>query len=206
MICTRPDIAYAVSFLARFSEARKNIHWNAVKCVFRYLRETTNLGLVFSKHNDNASITCYVDADYAGDYDTRKSTSGYVGMFNNTPIIWESSKQSIVAMSTTEAEFVAASLGCREVLWTRQLLEDIGREQLDPTPILIDNQGAKKIITNMQLHSKVKHIDIKYMIIRHEYASGKINVQYIQSKEQIADILTKALERDSFCYLRAQMA
>lgn len=98
-----------------------------------------------------------------------------------------------MAQSTTEAEFISASLGCREVLWLQQLLSCLDRNPQQATQIFIDNQGAIKIIQNHQINAKTKHIDIKYMFIRHAITDGKVITNYINTSEQIADILTKAV-------------
>lgn len=195
---TRPDISYIVNYLARFCEQPKEIHWNAVKRVFKYLLQTQQYGLTYGPSKGKSNLICYVDADFAGDVESRKSTSGYMVLYGSTPIIWKSTKQSIVATSTTEAEFVAASTASREVLWARQLLFELGRQQQMPTKVYIDNQAAIKLVLNQQIHAKTKHIDVTYMFVRDIYNNREIDVEYIKTEDQIADFLTKPLAKSQF--------
>lgn len=163
MIGSRPDIAYAVGFLSKFCEARRVVHWNTVKRVFRYLRDTAQHGLLYGRnHSNSVNLECYVDADFAGEVDSQKSTTGYVIIYCGTADIWKSSKQSLVATSTTEAEFIAASMACREVLWARQLMRELGqlKEVQEPTTVYVDNRSVIKRIMNSQIHARTKHIDI----------------------------------------------
>lgn len=147
---------------------------------------------------------CYCDSDYGSDIDTRKSTSGCLLLYGSAPIIWKTQKQKLIATSTTEAEFISATLAVKELLWVRQLLVELG-ETVRATTIYIDNQGAIKIIQNSQLHAKSKHIDIKYMFIRDIVSKEIVISVYVQSENQLADILTKALPRDKFTKLIARI-
>lgn len=205
MIGCRPDIAHSVNFLARFSEAPKMVHWNAIKRVIQYLNTTSCLGIKYEKNNNKTGLECHVDSDLAGDIDTRRSTSGYVISYNGCTIIWRSKRQPIVTTSTVEAEFVAASLACKDVLWTRQLLEEINLKETDATKLFTDNQGAIHLIQNNQIHANSKHIDRTYMFIRELYENKQIKPVYICGQEQRADIFTKAITRDRFRELRSKL-
>lgn len=210
MLGSRPDISFAVSKLARFCESPCLVHWEAVKRVIRYLYTTRNLGIVFktnaAQSKSQEGLVCFVDADHAMTIDDRKSTSGCLIKFCDAPIIWKTNKQSVVSQSTTESEFIAASLGIRETLWIRQLLKELLVDEVEkPTSIYIDNQGALKIIRNNQIHSKTKHIDIKFMLARDETDKRHIELKYIESENQQADILTKALEPGKFGKMRAML-
>lgn len=207
MIGTRPDLSYAVSLLSRFCEAPRVAHWNAVKRVFQYLNGTRSHGICYGARSSSSQtqvgeLSCFVDSDYASDVDTRRSVTGYVLNYFYGPIVWKSTKQATVATSTTEAEFVAASQATKDVIWARQLLTEIGQPQRAPTPIFIDNQGAIKLIVNNQIHSKSKHIDVKFMFIREANENKDIVPKYIQTDSQLADIFTKALPREKFIKLR----
>lgn len=201
---SRPDIQYIVSFLARFQEAPKTAHWKAVKQVFRYLNATSDFGICFN-HDADLKLECYVDSDFAGDYDTRHSTSGYVVLANHAPVMWGSKKQSTIAGSTVEAEFIAASVATRELSWARQLLRELGVELSEPTKLFIDNQGAISLIHNRQVHEKTKHIAIRYLIVQEAQETKQIAAEYIASADQTADILTKSIPRDQFIKLRDKL-
>jgi len=192
---SRPDISFAVSFLSRFCSEPTLAHWRAVKRVMQYLKDKPNLGLHYSKSGKENQIVAFADADHAMDIDTRHSTTGYVVLLNGGPIVWRTKKQSIIAASTTEAEFVAASVACREILWARQLMSEIGREQCEPTNLYVDNQSAICLISNQQLHEKTKHIQIKYLLVQEAQEKGWIKVQYVRSDEQKADMFTKGLSK-----------
>ena len=140
---SRPDIAYEVSTVAQYASNYREIHCTAAKRILRYLRGTSDLGLCFSSDSKpNQSLIAYADADYAGDLNDRKSRSGSVLIVNNGPVAWLSRKQLCTAGSTTESEYVAASLTSKEVVWTRRLLADFGYQQKHPTPLFSNNQSA----------------------------------------------------------------
>ena len=131
---TRPDIAYAVGSVARFCAKPSKQHWTAIKRIFRYLKGTSNFGLLY---NGNASPSCvgYSDADWAGDVGDRKSTSGYMFLFGGTAISWKSSKQTSVALSTTEAEYVALAAAAQEAIWMQQLFSELLNTNIQETTI-----------------------------------------------------------------------
>lgn len=199
---TRIDITYATNLLARYMEAPRRAHWNAAKRVLCYLKGTASLGLKFSGSNDDEELVSYSDSDHAADIDSRKSVSGYFVKFYGAPITWKSSKQDIVAVSTTEAEFISASLASREIMWTRQFLSELGRPVQVATELQMDSQGAIRPIENPQTHTKNKHVDIKYMMVLNLHETNQVRVSYVNSKAQVADTLTKALARDQFLALR----
>lgn len=205
MIGSRPDIAYAVGVIGRYAEQPRLAHWNACMRVLRYINSTKSYGI---RYQDSLSrvgeIKCFSDSDYAADVDTRKSITGFTVFYHGGPISWKSTKQTTVATSTCEAEFVAASVACKDTLWAQQLLTEL---QVNPEcfNMYIDNQGAIKVITNQQLHSKTKHIDIHLMFIRELSESKKFIANYIPTSKQLADIFTKPLARDRFSSLRSQL-
>lgn len=198
---TRPDIAFAVSCLARFSHSPKICHWEGVKRILRYLNGTKHHGILLGDV-DAAPLVIYTDADFAACVDTRQSVSGVLVLAHGSPVAWRSVKQSVVAESTTEAELIACNLGSRETLWMRQLAGELGETIDGPTPIMVDNQSSIKLIANDQVHSKIKHLDIKVMAVRDRVRQGQVKLEYVETKNQRADILTKALNRDAYRTMR----
>ncbi|XP_038984402.1 secreted RxLR effector protein 161-like [Phoenix dactylifera] len=126
MVCTRPDLAHAVSAVSKFMANPGRQHWDAVKWIFRYLRSTTDHGIMFVRQQDDPSVVGYVDADYAGDLDDRRSTTGYVFTLAGGPISWRSMVQSLVALSTTESEYMAVAEAAKEALWLTGLVQGAG--------------------------------------------------------------------------------
>ncbi len=166
-ITVRPDIAFIAGQLAIFCENPGPTHWKAAKRVLKYLAGTRNHGLCFDgRHIDNNLLIGYSDADYAGDCDTRRSTSGFVFVLNGAAVTWASRRQPIVALSTMESEYIAASDPSREVIWLRRLLHELGIEQTNPTPLLCDNESAISLTRNPESHKRSKHIDVRYHFIR----------------------------------------
>lgn len=200
---TRPDIAYAVSKLAKFSSDPTISHWQCVKHLLRYLQGTKKLGLLYKNGMNN--IIAYADADFGGDLDDRKSTSGYVIMRNGGPLSWKSKKQTITAQSTAEAELIALNFAARDVAWITQLYVDMGKEIKYPTIIHEDNQSAIAICRSPINNNTNKHIAIKQGFIKDEVEQGRIEIEYIPSKEQLADIFTKPLSKSQFQILREQI-
>ena len=126
MVCTRLDLAQGVSVVSKFLANPRKQHWDAVKWIFRYLRGTTNYGIMFERQQDELSVRGYVDADYAGDLNDRRSTTGYVFTLAGGPICWRSMIQSLVALSTTESEYMAVAEAAKEALWLTGLVKELG--------------------------------------------------------------------------------
>ena len=191
--CTRPGIAFAVSRLSWFMSSYDESHWKAAKEVLRYLKGTANVGISYSPENQIV-ITGYTDSDYAGDKVERKSTSGYLLTLNESPITWCSQKQGCVALSSTEAEYVALASGAKEAVWIRHSM----REQEDPTVIHVDNQSCIRLALNPEFHRRSKHIDTKYHVTRDLIERKSIEVDFVPSEEKFADSLTKPLVKAKF--------
>ena len=189
---TRPDIAYAVSSIARFCARPTKEHWTAVKRILRYLKGTSNLGLLY-REDGPAEITGYSDADWAGDIGDRKSTSGHIFLQGVAAISWKSSKQTCVALSTAEAEYVALSAAVQEAVWLQQLTSDLLSRSIQETSILEDNQSAICLAKNQQVHGRTKHIDIKYHFVRDLVEAGRIKLTYCASEDMVADFLSTSL-------------
>ena len=190
--CTRPDISAAVSVLSQFMSNPSETHWTGVKRVLRYLRGTSNYGLVYDGNGSN-ELYGFCDADWAGDMNTRRSTSGYVFRFGNSSITWCSRRQATVAKSSTEAEYVSLSSASQELIWLRRLLSKLGICFDSPTTIYEDNQGAIDISKNPKHHDRTKHIDVCHHFIRERVATNEVAVVYCPTDNMTADILTKGL-------------
>ena len=201
---TRPDIAAAVSCLSQYMSRPSTEHWIGVKRVLRYLRGTSNYGLRFAACTVN-ELVGYSDSDWAGDVDTRRSTSGYSFFLGASLISWSSKRQPTVAKSSTEAEYVALSAAAQEAIWLRRLLIDLRSPSVHPTVINEDNQGAIELSRNPKHHSRVKHIDIAYHFARERVESGEIEVVYCPTDSMIADVMTKGLPRTQFEKFRSLM-
>ena len=198
---TRPDIAAAVSILCRKVNSPRQCDWTAVKRVIRYLKETINWKLKLEAVGD-LKLIGYVDADWAGDRSDRKSTSGYLFKLGEGVISWISKKQISVALSSTEAEYIAASLASQELVWLRQLLSDLHIPCIESTTLYEDNQGCIKIASNEKINARTKHIDVRHHHLRDLQFRGIINLEYCPSDQMLADIMTKPLTRDKLYNLR----
>lgn len=188
---SRPDIIFAVNFLGRFSNNPMEKHWTAAKRILRYLKVTIDLGIEFT-HGDELDLDCYTDADWGGDTIDRKSTSCVICFLSNGPIVYKAKKQSVVAQSTTEAEYIAASLGVKEILGANNILQEL-EVKVGNTSLNMDNQSAIRLIKNPEYHQDTKHIGIKTHLIRDHYKKGLFHLNYVPSDDQKADVLTKAL-------------
>nr|GEW25470.1 copia protein [Tanacetum cinerariifolium] len=195
-----PDIMFSVCLCARFQEAPKTSHLKAVKCIFRYIKGTTHLGLCYPKGTDKETIV-YADSDHAGDYVDQKSTSSICMFVGCCLTSWFSKKQTALAISTTEAECVSAEKACQQALWMKQALIDYD-VRLNDVPIMCDNKGAIDISKNPVQHSRTKHIKIHHHFLRDNVQKGNTSIKKVPSVDNITDILTKPLKRKTFNYLR----
>jgi hypothetical protein len=213
-IVSRPDIAFAVQALSRHLQCSGEEHWMAGKRVLRYLRGTRTLGIKYSAEGarDGEPLVGYAqelqgfsDADWAGDRETRRSTTGYVFKMAGGSVSWGSKLQQSVALSSAESEYMAASVATQEALYLRRLLGDLGVEQRGPTVIWEDNQGCVALAKNPVHHQRTKHIDIRYHFVRECVASNEIDLVWIPTQDQQADLLTKALGAQRNVYLRDKL-
>ena len=161
---TRPDVAYAVSNVAKFCVNPSRQHWIAVKRIMRYLKGMLSLGLLYKKDGSNEYVG-YSDDDWAGDTDDCKSTSGYMFQISGAVIRRRSKKQTCVALSTAEAEYMALESAAQEAIWMQQMLTDLRNPPREPTRIFENNQSAICLAKNPQFHGRAKHIEIKYHFI-----------------------------------------
>ena len=200
---TRPDIMAATSFVSRYVSNPGLEHWTAVKRILRYLKGTEDLGLVLGG-STSVSLHGYSDADWGGDRDTRKSTTGYVFFIGNGCVSWQTKKQPTTALSTTEAEYLSLSTASQEMLWLRQLLEELGYSQ-KTTTIQQDNTGCIQLSENNKHHQRTKHIDIRHHFIKDLVLNDVLKLVFCNSENMVADLFTKSLPRTTFEKLCAKL-
>jgi hypothetical protein len=206
LLHTRPDLAFAVGYLSRFMEEPRDDHLAAVKRVLRYLAGTQEHGLFYTRHGDGpAKLAGYSDADLAGCVDTRRSTSGIIFFLGGNPISWQSNKQKVVALSSCEAEYMAAAAAACQGIWLARLLTDMVGSESGASELWVDNQSAIALSKNPVFHDRSKHIDVRYHFIRECVEEGRIALKFITTEQQMADGLTKALGRVRFQELRKKI-
>ncbi|CAN1170240.1 Retrovirus-related Pol polyprotein from transposon TNT 1-94 [Linum perenne] len=202
---TRPDIAFAVSVVSQFMHAPGAAHFDAVYRIIRYLKGAPGKGLMFTRHG-NLNVEAYTDADWAGDVNDRRSTSGYCTFVGGNLVTWRSKKQSVVARSSAEAEFRALALGVCEVTWISRILKELRLSISKPIRIYSDSKAAVAIAHNPVLHDRTKHVEVDKHFIKEKIDGGEVCLPYISTTDQIADILTKGLYKSQFNYLVSKLA
>jgi hypothetical protein len=200
---SRPDIMFSVCMCARIQANPKKAHLHAVKRILRYLKHTPSIGLWYP-NGATFDLIGYSISDYAGCKVDRKSTSRGCHLLGRSLVSWISKKQNSVALSTAEVEYIAAGACCTQILYMKQTLLDYG-VVLEKVPLLCDNESAVKIANNPVQHSRTKHIDIRHDFLRDHVAKGDIILEGVRSKDQLADIFTKPLDKTRFCMLRNEL-
>ena len=195
-VATRPDLAFSVNILARFAHNPGMAHWNALKHVLAYVKGTKHYGITY-KGGSSLEPVGYVDSDYAGCRDTRRSTEGNIFLVAGGPVSWECKRQDTVALSTVEAEFMAFSKATTQALWISKYFDEIGLPVNKPLTIYADNSGSIANSTTDKNHRRTKHIDVRHHFIKEHVKLGNIIFQYTRTTENTADILTKPLPRDT---------
>ncbi|CAH2083339.1 unnamed protein product [Euphydryas editha] len=188
---TRPDIAYSVGYLSQFNNCHNSEHWYYAKRVLRYLKGSKNVGLKYCK-DGNVDIQGYVDSDWGSNSVDRKSYSGFCFMLSGSVISWGCRKQKTVALSSTEAEYMALTEGCREAVYLKNLQNEITK-RLYTIVLYNDNQGAKKLSANPMFHNRTKHIDIRYHYCREVICNKIVKVDFLPTDDMPADMFTKSL-------------
>lgn len=199
--CTRPDICLAVNKLSKFNNCPGKDHWSAVKRIFRYLQGTKSAKLKFSK-NGNRDLIAYSDSDWAGDSDERRSVTGYVCTFQGGPVSWTTKHQPTIALSTTEAEYMALSATVQEIMWLRGLNSELHPDfNNTATTVYCDNQSAIHLASTSKYLARSKHIDVRHHFIREKKELNIVNFVGIGTDAMVADNLTKAVPADKhkFC-------
>ncbi|GJW72145.1 retrovirus-related pol polyprotein from transposon TNT 1-94 [Tanacetum coccineum] len=200
LTASRPDIVHATCYCARYQAKPTEKHLTAVKRIFRYLKDSINMGLWYPK-DTGFELTAFSDSDHAGCLDSRKSTSGGIQFLGGDKLVsWSSKKQDCTSMSSAEAEYVSLSACCAQVLWLRTQLTDYGFH-FDKIPMYCDSKAAIAISCNPVQHSRTKHIDVRYHFIKEQVEKGIVELFFVGTEYQLADLFTKALSEDRFKYL-----
>ncbi|XP_055633002.1 uncharacterized protein LOC129773420 [Toxorhynchites rutilus septentrionalis] len=193
----RPDIAVSVSLLGRKVSAPTEMDWKAAKRVVRYLKGTMEVRLRFDPGKD-WTLVCYSDADWAGDHASRRSTTGFIFFFGNGPIAWVSRRQTCVSLSSMEAEYIALSEACQELLWLRRLMADFGEDLSKATTIFEDNQSCLSFVKAERTSKRSKHIDTRHHFVKDMAERGEIKLVYFPTEKMLADAFTKPLAATKF--------
>ena len=194
---TRPDITYAVGVLSQFMHGPQEEHWEAALRVVRYLKGTVGHGVLFRK-NGHLDIHGYTDADWAGNLVDRRSTGGYFTFVGGNLVTWRNKKQKVVALSSAEAEFRGIKSGLTEILWLRRLMKELNLEPEKTCKLLCDNKAAISILENPVQHDRTKHVEIDRHFIKENLEEKIVEIPYVKSEDQLADILTKTISVKSF--------
>ena len=199
MTCTRPDLSWVVTRLSQHLSRPTAGDWALLKQVLRYIKGTIDSKLYFRKSKNNLKLVAYSDADWASSED-RRSTTGYLFCLSDVgpSISWKSRKQPTIALSTCEAEYMALTETTQEAIYLKQVILDLkGAVDIlvEPVELFGDNQGSLALIKNPVKHNRTKHIDIKYHFIRDYYTRNIININYVETEENIADAMTKPMSK-----------
>ncbi|KAH9658397.1 hypothetical protein KPL70_023479 [Citrus sinensis] len=198
MVLTRPDISHAVSMVSRFMANSGYEHWRAVQWIMRYLKGTLEVGLVYDGENKKGhTLIGYVDADFAGDLDKRRSQTGYLFTMGGCTVSWKATLQNVVALSTTEAEYTAAAEALKEAIWLKSMTTELGAKQESVT-VYSDSQSAIHLSKNQSHHERTKHIDVKLHFVRLEVSRGAVKLLKIHTEENPTDMLTKVVPTAKF--------
>ncbi|PKU73279.1 Retrovirus-related Pol polyprotein from transposon TNT 1-94 [Dendrobium catenatum] len=200
---TRPDLTFAVNKACQYMHQPTDSHFDALKRILRYIRGTTQVGITLS--GSSLTLRAYSDSDWAGDQHDRKSTTGYCNFLGDTLISWSVKKQSTIARSSTEAEYRAIASATTEIIWLRRLLQELDIPQNVPTILYCDNTSAIALANNPVYHARTKHIEIDCHFIRECIKNQSIQVHHISSKDQLADLFTKALPISRFKFLTSKL-
>jgi hypothetical protein len=203
LCASRPDIILLVCICARFQSDPKECHLVAVKCILRYLVHTPYIGIWYPKES-TFDLIGYSDSDYSRCKVDRKSTSVNCQFLGRSLVSWSSKKQTFIALSIAEAEYVDVGQCCAQLLWMRQTLRDFGYN-LSKVTLLCDNESAIHLADNPVEHNRTKHIDIRHHFLRDHHQKGDIDVCHISTDHQLANIFTKSLDDKRFCKLRSEL-
>ena len=195
-VATRPDLTYAVNVLSRFSHNPGRQHWKALKHTLLYIKGTSHYGIMY-KGDGNLDPVGYVDSDFAGCRDIWRSTEGNIFIVAEGLVSWESKRQETAALSTVEAKYMAFTQASTQAIWLTKFLSEVSLPERTPIPMFANNQGSIANTTNGKNHQRTKYIDIKHHFVKERAKSGEVSFEYILSAENLADIFTKPLLRDT---------
>ena len=184
--CTRPDIAFAAGTLAKFNSNPSPVHWKAVKHLFRYLQGTKDYELVYQSDDEEEIFITYSDSNHGACADTERSTGGYVVKISSGAVSWSSELQSVVALSTTEAEYIAGVEAGKESVWMRSLLGEFAYELKDSSTLYMGNNSSINVAKNPEHHGRMKHLDLRFNWLRNHVEKGVIRPKHISTNEMIA--------------------
>ncbi|KAK9677104.1 hypothetical protein RND81_11G121500 [Saponaria officinalis] len=201
---TRPDLVYAVHILSQFVNEPRKEHWEATLRVVRYIKRNPDKGITF-KRNSDLQLKGFCDSDYASCPLTRRSLSGFFVSLGESPISWRAKKQVTVAKSTAEAEYRAMREATSELIWIKAFLASLGIFHKEPMLLYCDNQAAIHIAKHPVFHDRTKHMEVDCHFVRQHLVSNVINMFHVRSKEQIADLFTKALGGETFDHLQFKL-
>jgi histone deacetylase 1/2 len=194
---TRPDLAFSVNRVCQFIHCPTDAHWGAVKRILRFVKGTVDYGLTIEK-SETTALSGFSDADWAGCPNDRRSTGGFAMFLGINLVSWSSRKQQTVSRSSTEAEYKAIANVTAEMIWIQSLLKELNVFQHRPPQLWCDNLGATYLTTNPMFHARTKHIEVDFHFVREQVARKTLQVRFISSKDQLADVLTKPLSRVPF--------
>ena len=194
-------MAFAVNKLSWYMHAPSELHWTHLKRILRYLKGIVNHGLFLTK-NSSLNLIAFSDANWAGNFDDRTSTTGYILFLGNNPVSWKSVKQKTMARSSTEIEYRALANTAVEILWLKNLLTELHIPVTTQPLLLYGNIGATYLSSNPVFHSRMKHLALDYHFVRQHVYSSAFKVTYVTSKDQLTDGLTKPLARQCFLFLK----
>ncbi|KAL0405346.1 UNVERIFIED_CONTAM: Retrovirus-related Pol polyprotein from transposon TNT 1-94 [Sesamum latifolium] len=199
-----PDISFAVGVISSYMQNPKKPHLEAVRRILRYVKGTLSYGIMFKKCED-CKLVGYCDADYAGDHDTRRSTTGYVFMLGFGAVSWCSKRQPTVSLSTTEAEYQAAAMAAQEITWLVQLLKELHQPVEYGVPLYCDNLSAIRLAENPVFHARTKHVEVHYHFIREKVLQEEIKLKHVGIERKVIDLFTKGLDGNKFEIFRQQL-
>ncbi|XP_062085394.1 secreted RxLR effector protein 161-like [Humulus lupulus] len=197
MVCTRPDLAHVMSVLSKYMASPGKEYWQAMKWTLRYLASTAKVGLIYKRKHSITDLEGYCDADNAGDRDSKRSISVYFFLIGGNCVSWKVQIQPVVALSTTESEYIAVTEVIKEALWLRGLLEEVIGYKKTPT-MYSDSRSCMHLCKNLVFHDRTKHVEIKYHFIRDKITEGHVSILKVPTEENPADMGTKVVTLHKF--------